>query len=254
LDVLVPKALAALCLPPGLFLLLAVAGLLWRIRHRAAGNALVLASLALLWLASMPPVGAALLRGLESVYPPLGEAPPWDDHSAIVVLGGGRYPDAPEYGEDSVSGPVLERMRYAVWLHRRSLLPVMVAGGNLLPGDVPESVVIAASLRSDFGVVPRWLETGSRTTRENARNSARVLLGAGITRVYLVTHAWHMPRAARAFRAAGLDVVPAPTMFSARAETAGTVLDWLPSMAALQATYVALYERLGALWYRLGEP
>jgi len=245
------KAVATVCLPPGVFIFLALAGLWWRRRRPRAGNALVLASVVLLLVASLPPVGAYLVRSLE-VYPALASAPAFDGHSAIVVLGGGRYPRAPEYGgADTVSGPVLERLRYAVWLHRHSRLPVLVAGGNLVPGDTPESEVIAQALRADFGVEPRWLETGSRTTRENARHSARLLAGDGIDRVYLVTHAWHMRRASAAFRAAGLEVVPAPTMFSTGAETRGTLLYWLPSMAALQGTHTAMYEYLGAAWYRV---
>lgn len=245
------KAVATVCLPPGLFIVMALAGLWWRRRRPRSGNAVVLASLALFLAASLPPVSGSLLRSLE-VYPALAGAPTFDTRSAIVVLGGGRYPRAPEYGgADTVSGPVLERLRYAAWLHRRSRLPILVAGGNLIPGDTPESEVIAQALRDDFGLAPRWLETGSRTTRENARGSARLLAADGIRRVYLVTHAWHMRRAVAAFRNAGLEVVAAPTMFSTAAETRGTLLYWLPTMAALQGTYTALYEYLGALWYRV---
>ena len=50
-------------------------------------------------------------------------------------------------------------------------------------------------LEREFQVPVTWVEETSRNTLENARGSFQVLGAAGIRRVYLVTHAWHMPRA-----------------------------------------------------------
>ena len=49
--------------------------------------------------------------------------------------------------------------------------------------------------------------------------------------IYLVTHAWHMPRAQLAFEHAGFSVIPAPTGYTTRFEL--TVLDFLPDADAL---------------------
>ena len=51
------------------------------------------------------------------------------------------------------------------------------------------------------------LETESRNTFENAANAARLLRAAGKNRIVLVSDRLHLPRAARMFRQAGLDVI-----------------------------------------------
>ena len=77
----------------------------------------------------------------------------------------------------------------------------------------------------------RWVEAQSLSTYENAQLSTRMLQQAGIGKIYLVTHAWHMPRATSAFEAAGMQVVPAPTRFA----TTGPLEfgDFLPRAKAL---------------------
>lgn len=61
-------------------------------------------------------------------------------------------------------------------------------------------------------------ERCSLDTRDNARFAAGLLARRGVSRVLVVTCSWHLPRAERAFRAAGLEVEglgvepPEPTM------------------------------------------
>src|SRR3546814_6627172 len=69
------------------------------------------------------------------------------------------------------------------------------------------------TLERDFGVPVRWIENQSRSTYANAELSAQRLRNAGVQRFYLVSHAWHMPRAMLSFEAAGLEPIPAPTRF-----------------------------------------
>ena len=106
-----------------------------------------------------------------------------------------------------------------------------------------------ALLAADFGVRVRWVESASDNTAENARRSAELLLPAGVRRIALVTHAWHMPRAVAVFAAAGFTVVPAPTAYvSARP---ATPLDFLPRATAMQQAATALHEWVGIAWYAL---
>jgi uncharacterized SAM-binding protein YcdF (DUF218 family) len=95
----------------------------------------------------------------------------------------------------------------------------------------------------------RWAEGASDNTRENAKYSHQLLQKEGIRRIYLVTHAWHMPRSARVFRAAGFEVVPAPTAFTTRYRT--DMLSFVPRAEALRDSRVFLHELIGLLWYRL---
>lgn len=246
------KVAGVLLLPPGLLVLLAAVGLvLVLFRLRRSGLVLVIAAVAALGVLSVPVVGMALLRSVER-YPPLDLKHRDPTVGAIVVLGGGLYANAPEYGgEDVVSGAELERLQYAVWLHRKTGLPILVAGGSVFGHETPEAIIIARCLKENFGVKPRWLDTRSRNTLENARNSAALLAKAGIRHIYLVTHAWHIYRATLAFRAAGLDVTPAPTVFVTHGEADRTILGYLPNIGGLNMSYIALHEYLGRLWYQI---
>ena len=104
-------------------------------------------------------------------------------------------------------------------------------------------------LERDFQVPVQWLEDRSHTTLENARLSHAILSAAGIRRIYLVTQAWHMPRAELAFERAGFEVIPAPTGYATRFRV--TVLDFVPDARALRDSSVFFHELLGIGWYRL---
>src|SRR5690606_25985306 len=106
---------------------------------------------------------------------------------AIVVLGGGSYRSAREFGDfDEVSRLTLERLRYAARLQRASGLDLAVSGGAPVNMSLSEGQMMATTLEADFRVPVRWLETSSRNTAENARLSAAVF---DFRRIVLVTHA-----------------------------------------------------------------
>ena len=104
-------------------------------------------------------------------------------------------------------------------------------------------------LADEFKANVKWQERQSRNTAENARFSQAMLADAKITHVYLVTHAWHMRRAARAFESAGIKVTPAPTGFISQGQKSNQVYDYLPSSWGLHATSLAIRERLAFAWY-----
>lgn len=99
-----------------------------------------------------------------------------------------------------------------------------------------------AALEQEFKVPVRWTEERSRTTHENAQFAAAILKRDGVKRIVLVMHGFDIRRARAEFAAAGLDVVPAPTVLP-RFRIA-TPFDLLPSMGALQGSQIALYELL----------
>lgn len=249
---LITKAVGALLTPPALFLFLALLGLWLQYRWRYLGLGIVFASVLALLILSLPITAEFLVSTLESSVPPLittGEAL-HKRAGAIVVLGGGRVADTPEYEGDTVSGSTLERLRYAARLQKASRLPLLVTGGSPQKEPIPEAKLMREALTSDFQVDVAWVEERSRTTHENAVYSRAILEANGINRVVLVTHAWHMPRAVLAFGQAGIGVVPAPTLYTAR-DPELTVFDFLPTGAGLSKSNLALREWLGILWYRL---
>lgn len=240
--------IAAFLLPPlNLLLLLALAIYLLYRRHKFA-KPLLLTAFALLWLASTPWVAEGALHLLEARTKALDvQQQPAD---AIVILGGGTYFSAPEYGgEDTISEAALVRLRYGARLHRETGKPILVTGGRPLGNSVSEAEQMRAALREDFRVLARWTEGDSDNTFENARFSFQTLKQHGIKRIYLVTHAWHMPRAAGAFRRAGFEVVEAPTAFTTRYQT--DLFAFLPCADSLLDSKIFVHEVIGLLWYRV---
>lgn len=243
--------LKSLFLPPGGLLLLAFLGLVLRRRRPAAGTALVLLALLTLWVLSLPLTAGHLAASLEHTAPIEADAPLSRGPGAIVVLGAGRYPAAPEYGgRDMASDRLLQRLQYAAELHRRTGLPLLVSGGRLGGWERAEAALMRDVLGRSFATPVRWLETDSLNTEQNARFSADILRRAGIGQVYVVTHAMHMPRALDAFARAGLSAVPAPTVYHRRGR-APRLMDWLPDARALALSRDALHEYVGRLWYSL---
>lgn len=247
---LLKKILAALILPPAGPILLALFGL-WLLRAKSrrwqhGGAALATLSLLGLLVLSLPVVGNALMAPLEP-HPPI--APEQLRRvQAIVILGGGSYFAAPEYGGDTVSHYTLERLRYGARLGRESSLPVLVTGGAPFGGRA-EAESMREALERDFGIKVRSVESAARDTAENARLSAPLLKAAGVTRIALVSHGWHLPRAIALFRAQGFEVVPAPTAFTTFPPS--LVYRLLPN--DLEDTRQALHEYLGMLFNRLKE-
>lgn len=240
--------LKALAVPPGAQALLGLVGLALYPRWRRTGMCCLVVTVASLWLLSLPLTAAWLASPLEPHAPVRLDTHAGPAPDAIVVLGGGAYQAAPEFrGRDEVSTLTLERLRYAARLQRLTGLPLAVTGGVTGNLRTPEGRLMERSLATDFGVHVSWVETVSRNTAENAIE-CRALLPSKT--VLLVTHAVHMPRAERAFIDAGFAVVPAPMGFITRRGGHWEARDLLPSIKAYVQAQYALYERLGALWYR----
>lgn len=192
------------------------------------------------WLQTDPPIAESVLRS-----PTVG---------AIVVLGGGLHNDAPEYGDGpTVHDRTLGRVRYAARLARLTGLPVLASGGHSRlekeGKDPSEAELMKAILQGEFGIPTVWIETESRDTWENAVNSAALLREHGIQAIFLVSNAAHLPRAAAAFRAQDLAVIPAPTLFFDAQPDFFDLQSWLPSVAAIAEIHYISYEGLGQLWY-----
>jgi uncharacterized SAM-binding protein YcdF (DUF218 family) len=253
MDLLTTKTLSLLLLPPGVLVLIALLGFLIQVKWRWAGIAIIGLSVAVLFVLSTAHTGRQLLAAIEAPYKalPLTLTPDQAraQAEAIVVLGGGRYIAAPEYGGDTVDRFTLERLRYAARLQRQTGLPILVSGGSY-DGGRAEAELMREVLEKDFGATVKWVEARSRTTHENAVNSKQTLSEAGIRRVYLVTHAWHMARAEWAFVQSGILVTPAPTGFTTPAPDDYRQLGYLPTGRGLYLSSQALHERLGLFWYK----
>lgn len=256
--------------PPGIVVVLLLLTFLAHLKRASLGAAMLVVSFSVLVALSLPGTAHWLMAGLEQY----SRTPQWvrmaesgpqsrfyvpadsrnDPPQAIVVLGAGRYPAAPEYDDrDTVSALGLERLRYAAALQRRTGVPILVSGGSPGGETSAEADQMKAVLEDEFKVDVKWVERQSRNTAENARYSAPLLIGAKVRHVYLVTHAWHMRRAARHFESAGIRVTAAPTGFHKIQRDGNTLTGLLPSAQGMLATSIAIRERFAYLRAELGD-
>jgi len=231
---------------------LLVASLATLLRSRApVGRApwmLCAAALLLLWAGTSRGVSTALLQTLETgqqQLEPSDIAPP----DAILVLGGGirdRTTRPAVLGEATVQR-MLEGVRLArAWPG----VPLVFSGGDTTARHEATAVLMARqALECGVDEDRIVVEGRSTTTRENVLFIEAIARERSWSRLVLVTSASHMPRSLAAFRAAGLDPLPAPCDFTGTGRPIRAFL--LPSLEAPARTHAFLHEFIGRVWYGL---
>ena len=202
------KILGRLLLPLGLVWTGLVATSIWRVGRRdprGAGRAFSLA--VIVTVCGNEFLGECMMAWLEQPY----RADPFSQGSfdVVVVLGGGTKEAPHARHELHTSG---DRVVLGARLYRAQLTPTLVTTGTAIEG-------LSSSFDGTVATTQLWRELGvndaaivalddTRTTKQEALAIARAARAHGWRRIGLVTSAWHMRRAERLCRAAGVDVVP----------------------------------------------
>lgn len=251
---------AAVLMPPAPFLLLLLIGAGQLRERRLFGRLLVTLGAAGIWLSCTDGAGLWLERQL--LAPPavlsrealddLAREQKASGKIAVFVLGGGARPFVAEYDGPRLNAYSRDRLQFGVWLARRVGAPLGFSGGvgtHAAQQHEPEAKLAERSAADDFGLKLRWVEADSRDTRGNARETIARLKGAGITKLLLVTHDLHQPRALKAFRVESyaqthgeIEVVAAPITW--RQEPMMRWLDWTPSSEGFTRIRYTAYEWL----------
>jgi uncharacterized SAM-binding protein YcdF (DUF218 family) len=251
---------SVLLLPPVPFLLLLLIGARLILPRRGLGWTIVVFSVVGLWITSTTGFSRVSEQFVLHVPPALRQdriaelktLAKGRTDIAIVVLGGGTEPFAPEYGVSNLVAPAMERLRYGQWLSRETGIPLAFSGGSgwAQGQGVSEAEVANRISTQEYNRPIKWLEDQSRDTRENAQRTVPMLKKAGVTRIVLVTHGYHMPRARRAFdelaQANGMTVEVAPMGLAVRQE--GPALDWMPTGTGYMRSRSDLREMLGMMF------
>jgi uncharacterized SAM-binding protein YcdF (DUF218 family) len=248
------KIVGFFAIPSNLIILVGIVGaLLLRTRFSRAGWRLVVASLLLLAVFGLSPVGNALIVPLEERFPA------WDHGRGaphgIVVLGGALSPDV-SHARDAVAlNEAAERLTATAELARRYPdARIIFSGGSgaVIFNERPEAE-FALRLLETLGV-PRGrvvAEDKSRNTVENARFSREIALPKPGERWLLVTSAYHLPRAVGIFRQAGFPVEAHPVDWRTRGP-ADTLRPFPTVGEGLRRTDTAVREWIGLVAYWLG--
>ena len=250
---LLSKILGFFALPSNIVATLATVGVaLLFTRFQRAGRRLAVASVVLLLLAGLSPLGNALIYPLEERFPP------WDAArgapTGVVVLGGAIGPDisaargTPDLNESA------ERLTAAAALARKYPdAKIIYSGGDarlVIHGGIEAE--FAATLLESLGI-PRAriiMEGKSRNTVENALFSKALADPKPGERWLLVTSAYHMPRSIGVFRRAGFAVEAYPVDWRTRGAI-DLVLPFESVTAGLRRTDTAVREWTGLLVYWL---
>lgn len=217
--------------------------------HRAALR-MLWGGLVVLGLLGFRAIPDALLRPLENRYP-VPTAQEVSSHAGMIVLGGATQHPGVFLAHGQVPlGEAAERMSVPVGLMRQyPKLELMFSGGEgrLLATGTTEAELARAFYEEQGVDMSRvTLEDGSRNTRENAHQVAK-LLGPRCQQPWLlVTSAWHMPRSMAEFKAVGCKVTAYPVDFRTGDSTSLTEYSMAQSLLYWQT---ALHEWLGLLVY-----
>jgi uncharacterized SAM-binding protein YcdF (DUF218 family) len=187
-------------------------------RFARMGRLLAGAGIVLIVVCGLGPIGNMLMLPLEQRFPPMppGQPAPY----GIIVLGGAveeRVTLAREGGLEL--NEAAERVTTLVALARRYPEAKLVYSGGtgrfLSQAEVSEAEMVRREIAT-LGLDPARLiiEGRSRNTAENAVYSATMLRPSAGQAWWLVTSAYHMPRAMGCFRQAGFVVRAYPVDFS----------------------------------------
>ena len=244
------KFLAYLASPMGVFVIGLVAGaVLALLRLPRLGRLVAALAIAQFIVFSLSAVSNALLRPLEDEARAEAAAAPACCYDAIVVLGGSIGPAVPPLRPDPELFDSSDRVWHAARLFHRGLAPrIIVSGGAyaVQAGEAPQTQTEAVAMRQFLLAlgVPEdriVMEGRSLNTIENMRET-RALVGTA--RVALVTSGFHMPRALRLARQAGLAAAAFPTDWQVLPTTSPFWESLLPSVGALAASGQAIREYL----------
>ncbi|OGT39877.1 MAG: hypothetical protein A3E81_01790 [Gammaproteobacteria bacterium RIFCSPHIGHO2_12_FULL_36_30] len=242
-------------LPPGLNLLLMGVGLIFLTRTQYLGKSLIAISGISFWLFCTPAVAQLLINYLQEQYPRLqvGQITK-KKSSAIIVLGGGHTISTETSSGYILSGSTEFRLRYAVYLYRHTHFPIIVSGGATHKSSPAESHFMKVEMKNYFKTPVAWQENQSINTRDEGNLMVPILEKHNIRIAYLITNAWHMPRAMYtfhySFRHTDIKIIAAPMGYSTFQRNQG-VLNFLPSLGGLDTSELAIHEYIGILAYRL---
>jgi uncharacterized SAM-binding protein YcdF (DUF218 family) len=153
-------------------------------------------------------------------------------YDVIVVLG------AAVWSRGRPSPTLDRRVRHGLELFREGLADRLLFTGGL-GRHAPSEAEVMRRIAIEAGIDPSRIEveTASRSTLENAVNSARIMSDHGWTSALLVSDRLHLPRALLAFRSVGVKV---------RAH--GVPGGWRHSPFRKQWHY-PVYEMIAFAWY-----
>lgn len=253
---IVSKLFTYLVLPPGIFILLFLIASFYVKKFKSLFLLFALS----FYLLSNSYVADWLLRPLENPY---NQTLMSANANAVVVLGGGSIAGSSNL---PLANDAYKRATWGLMIAKSQNLPLIFSGAGVyktyteadaflntmkqiethLNIPLPQSKVFNAK---EFSL---HVEDKSLDTYQNAKFSKDLFEKAGISQptIYLVTSAYHMKRSTLLYEYFGFKVIPAATDFKISNQPKDN-WDYLPSIGALEKSYIALHEYAGLVSLKL---
>ena len=224
--------------------------LFWLSCRRLAITTALLA-LAWLWLSSTAVFADWLLIDLEKNFesPVFASIPKAD---AIVLLGGATS-GLTHGGDMGNMNESADRIITTLKLFKLGKAPLMIVTGGATNGGVSEASLMRDILElMGIPLEAIILEEKAVDTKQNAEFTAKILHDQQVSKILLVTSAYHMRRAKWIFdRTLGSEVEVIPVASDHQRSIADPILSrWIPSVRDLSRTSFAIKEIVGYWFYR----
>ncbi len=167
---------------------------------------------------------------------------------AVVVLGGGVY----KYDVLKASPDAFKREIYGMLLAKKENIPFIFTGGGAKGEESEGAKQDIDYIKKIFNLKLKkeYYENKSLNTYENAKYTARLFEKLNIPKeIYLVTTAYHMKRAIKAFKHFGFKIIPKPVGFNNLENN--NYFNLFPNFGSLLRSYKALHEYFGLLAFKL---
>jgi len=230
------------------FLLLVGVILLWRGRQKP-GLWAVTISVTLYGLAMFGPLTNLFMVPLESRFVRFTNDISQPPYSGIIVLAGAERISVSTFHHQVTLSGAAERLIEAAKLARQfPALPVIYSGGGRQEDMMTENE-IARKFFQESGIDLSRIrfDDNSYNTYTNALESRKLIKPGEDSKWFLVTSAFHMPRAVGVYRKAGVMIQPYPVDY--RTELSTSLISKPDAGAALYELDFAVHEWLGLIAY-----
>ena len=239
------KLLPIFVLPLGLALILLAYALASKKRWP------IVVAITMLYVASVPVTGSWLVHWLETRYAMLAPSDLNESDAVVVLSGFVGPPVAAGYVPNLLDAS--ERLEAGITIWQQNKAKLLVFTGGQLPwikqseveGEQAKRIAVARGIPEDRIVVTQ--KVGN--TADESQAIAQLVRERKWNGIILVTTGWHMPRAARLFRKAGVNFVPFPVDYRVDPNVPLTLLDFLPCASALSETECVFHELYGLAFY-----
>ena len=217
-----------------IFLVILAAALLLLFKKKKSGIFFLVLGITLYYFLSISPIVNLILAPLEKSYSKI-TSENLSKADKIVFLLGGREADT------------LRSAEVLRIYNQNKGVKIIISGTDPTNPESKEAKEVALFLEKR-GILPESiiLEERSRTTRESAQRLKETLKKEPF---FLVTSAYHMPRAIWIFKKLGTNPIPAPADFKGKNQY--NFFDLFPNAENLRNSDLVFHEYLGILFYKL---